>query len=221
MFSKLWRSKIFRTILILLILFTLYLSTDQLMTVFNKGYVTQFYGQPVLVLGVANKIPKDQLSHYPWRLEKSFEIKTQGGISYREAKYEKNVLIDRVDEHTIYATDAYTGEPYKLLWTKDSGYACVSQPHVELPEGTIDPSQQDLKGIKFFFLGNNWRGILGDIGLAQLEYDFNPNDPAKLYLVNDTENKQGSLEILQLVLFTTKPDCAGIHGIEESQFDIN
>lgn len=221
MFFKLWKSILFRIFFVLMLVFIIYLLTNQLMTIFNKGYIVQLYGQPALVLGVANKVPKDQMTHYPWKFEKSFNIKTQGNLSYREAKYEKNIFVDRVDEHTIYATDAYTGEEYKLLWTKDSAYACVSKPQVDLPEGTIDPSQEDLKGIKFFFFGNSWRGILGDVGLTQLEYDLIPGDPGKLYLVSENLDDQGRLEALQLILFTTRDYCIGTHDIKESQFEIN
>jgi hypothetical protein len=60
-------------------------------------------------------------------LKNSFELKrVADGSIYREAKYEKNIKIERIDEHIIYAADAYSKEPYKLLWTKNSGYTCAA-----------------------------------------------------------------------------------------------
>lgn len=197
----------------LVVLVVFYFLIDGALSLFRKGYIFRVWGQPVLILGVAHKIPKDQLVHYSPRLEQSFEKKTLDKISYKIARYEKNIFVDRVDEHTVYAKDAYTGENYRLLWTKDSAYACLNQPKVNLPEGEIDPSRQDLKGIEFVFFGSSWRGVLGDEGLNQLTVDLVPGDPAKLYLVNENKNSQGSLEVLQLILFTTRPSCIATKSV--------
>jgi hypothetical protein len=127
----------------------------------------------------------------------------------------KNILVDRVDEHTIFARDAYSGENYKLYWSSDSGYGCASSPYVETSDGVFDPSRQDLAGIKFFFFGDSWRGILGDQGLEQLRLDLVSGDPAKLYLVSEQKDSQGRLEVLELILFTSYKQCVGVRQVKE------
>jgi hypothetical protein len=210
------KDKRFYLFLFLAGLAILYLAVDRLAIVFKKGYVFRLFDRPMVVLGAARYIPKDQLNQYPPELKQSFQPIKIANTVYKKPKYEKNVRLDRVDEHTLFARDVDTGEAYKLFWSRNSGYGCASSPYVETSEGVFDPSRQDLKGIKFFFFGDSWRGILGDQGLEQLRLDLVPGDPAKLYLVSDKKDSQGRLEVLHLVLFTSYSRCVGVRDVKQA-----
>jgi hypothetical protein len=67
----------------------LYLAVDQLAIVFKKGYVLRLFDRPLIVLGVARFIPKDQLNHYPSRLKQSFQTEKTRDFTYKKPRYEK------------------------------------------------------------------------------------------------------------------------------------
>ena len=149
LFSK--NYKITSLILVFLLLF--YFGVNQTLIFLGKGYIFQFRGYPILVLGVANYVPPQDRAPYTPRVVAAFDKILEGNNHYyMRPKYEHEAKILKIDGNTIEAEDLDSGDPVRYVWTKDSAYGCMERAQVRMGKELIDTST-DPKGMKFIFFG--------------------------------------------------------------------
>lgn len=148
-------------------------------------------------------------SEYPQQIESAFEKKYDRlGQSVRIPKYIEDTFVNSETDGVITATVVNTQSQRRYRFQSYTSYICAApnMVHVGDPNVSITP-QKNLANYVFEFHGDNYRGNLMPDAINNFRQDLNTGDPAKLYLLRPTPDKDGTYPLVHVILFTSNASC--------------